>query len=130
MFLGAGLARVDHFFQMTRRLINPFGRLPGTSSGRDPGWPGYQSNNPAKIGTCLTIFRTAANFIGVATDGRTPAMRLGLAKRPLTCEDVPWPGGRAPRPRRVRRTGAPAPRASRSGRRKSARSPSHAGLQS
>ena len=57
------------------------------------------------IGKCLTIFRTVANFISVGLDGKTPAMRLGLAKQPLTYEDILWPGERAPRPRPVRRKG-------------------------
>ena len=33
-----------------------------------------------------------ANFISVGLDGRTPAMRLGLAKQPLTYKDILWPG--------------------------------------
>ena len=57
------------------------------------------------IGKYLTVFRTVANFISVGLDGKTPAMRLGLAKQPLTCEDILWPGERAPRPRRIRRKG-------------------------
>ena len=105
MFLAAGLARVDNVFQMTRRLINPFERPLGTSSSQNTVWHGYQPYNPAMVGKYLTIFRTVANFISVGLDGRTPAMRLGLAKQPLTYEDILWPGERAPRPRPVRRKG-------------------------
>ena len=105
MFLAAGLARVDNVFQMTRRLINAFERPLGTSSSQNTVWHGYQPYNPAVIGKYLTIFRTVANFISVGTDGKTPAMRLGLAKQPLTYEDILWPGETAPRPRRVRRKG-------------------------
>ncbi|MCY4004489.1 MAG: hypothetical protein OXF33_12370 [Rhodospirillales bacterium] len=57
------------------------------------------------IGKYLTIFRTVANFISGGTDGKTPAMRLGLAKQPLTYEDILWPGETALRPRRGRRKG-------------------------
>ncbi|MDE0372436.1 MAG: hypothetical protein OXI73_07830 [Rhodospirillales bacterium] len=105
MFLAAGLARVDNVFQMTRRLINAFERPLGTSSSQNAVWHGYQPYNPAMIGKYLTIFRTVANFISVGTDGKTPAMRLGLAEEPLTYEDILWPGERAPRPRPVRRKG-------------------------
>ena len=105
MFLAAGLARVDNVFQMTRRLINAFERPLGTSSSQNTVWHGYQPYNPAVIGKDLTIFRTVVNFISVGTDGKTPAMRLGLAKQPLTYEDILWPGETAPRPRRVRRKG-------------------------
>ena len=105
MFLAAGLARVDNVFQMTRRLINAFERPLGTSSSQNTVWHGYQPYNPAMIGKCLTVFRTVANFISVGTDGKTPAMRLGFAKQPLTYEDILWPGETAPRPRRSRRKG-------------------------
>jgi len=105
MFLAAGLARVDNVFQMTRRLINAFERPLGTSSSQNTVWHGYQPYNPAMIGKHLTIFRTVANFISVGLDGKTPAMRLGLAQQPLTYEDILWPGKRAPRPRRGRRKG-------------------------
>ena len=88
MFLAAGLARVDNVFQMTRRLINAFERPLGTSSSQNTVWHGYQPYNPAMIGKYLTIFRTVANFISVGTDGKTPAMRVGLAKQPLTYEDI------------------------------------------
>ena len=105
MFLAAGLARVDNVFQMTRRLINAFKRPLGTSGSQDTVWHGYQPYNPAMIGKFLTILRTGANFISVGTDGKTPAMRLGLVQQSLTCEDTLWPGERAPRPRRVRLKG-------------------------
>ena len=57
------------------------------------------------VGKYLTVFRTVANFTSVGTDGRTPAMRLELAKQPLLYEDILWPGEAAPRPRHVRRKG-------------------------
>ena len=81
------------------------------------------------IGKYLAVLRTVANFIGVGLDGKTPAMRLGLAKQPLTYEDILWPGETAPRPRCVRRkgrrlSGLRGPR--RAGARQSASSPKHA----
>ena len=36
-------------------------------------------------------------------------MRLGLERKPLTFEDLLWPGQRIPRPRRSRRKGRVAP---------------------
>lgn len=44
------------------------------------------------IGKYLTIFWSVANFISVSLDSRTPAMRLGLAKQPLTYKDILCPG--------------------------------------
>ena len=81
------------------------------------------------IGKYLAVLRTVANYIGVGLDGKTPAMRLGLAKQPLTHEDILWPGERAPRPRPVRRKGrrlSGLQRTPRAGARQSAGSPKHA----
>ena len=106
MFLRAGIARVDNVFQMTRRLINAFERPIGTSSGYNTVWHGYAPYNPAMVQTYLTIFRTVNNFVHVSEeDGKTPAMRLGLMKRPVDLEDILWPGQRVPRPKRARRRG-------------------------
>ena len=85
--------------------------------------------NPAMIGKYLTVFRTVANFISVGTDGKTPAVRLGLARQPLTYEDILWPGETAPRPRSVRRKGrrlSGLRRAPRAKARESTGSPKHA----
>ena len=79
--------------------------LLGASSSQSTDWHGYLPYNPAMIGKYLTIFRTVANFISVGTDGKTPAMRLGPAKQPLTYEDIQWPGETALRPWRSRRKG-------------------------
>ena len=99
------LACADNACQMARRPIDARGRPLGTSSSQNTVWHGYQPYDPAMIGKYLAVFRTMANFIGVGLDGKTPAMRLGLAKQPLTYEDIVWPGETAPGPRRVPRKG-------------------------
>ena len=103
MHLGSGLAWVDNVFLKTRRLFNAFERPVGTSSGHNKVWHGYAPYNPGMMDKYVTIFRAVNNFIFVGDDGRTPAMRLGFAKRPLEFEDILWPGQRVPRPRRARR---------------------------
>ncbi len=106
LHLRAGLARIDNVFQMTRRLFNAFERPVGTSSGHNAVWHGYSPYNPAMVQTYLTIFRAVNNWAHISEkDGKTPAMRLGLAKRPLAYEDILWPGQRVPRPKRSRRKG-------------------------
>ena len=106
LFLRAGLARVDNVFQRTRRLINAFERPIGTSSSYNTVWHGYAPYNPAMVQIYLTIFRTVSNFVWASEkDGKTPAMRLGLVKRPLELEDILWPGQRVPRLKRSRRKG-------------------------
>ena len=53
----------------------------------------------------LAIFRVINNFVIVGDARRTPAMRLGFAKEPLSFEGLIWPGERVPRPKRARRRG-------------------------
>ena len=106
LFLRAGLARVDNVFQRTRRLINAFERPIGTSSSYNRVWHGYAPYNPAMVQIYLTLFRTVSNFVWVSEiDGMTPAMRLGFVKRPLSLDDILWPGQRFPCPKRTRRKG-------------------------
>ena len=113
MFLDGRLARVDNTFQLTRRLINAFERPIGTPSGQNAVWHGYQPYNPAMVEKYITIFRAVSNWIQVGTDGKTPAMRLGFVDRPLSYEDILWPGQEEaattptrPRKRRARRRGS------------------------
>ena len=105
LFLRAGLARIDNIFQITRRLFNAFERPVGTSSGHNAVWHGYAPYNPSMVQKYLTIFRAVNNFILIGKDKRTPAMRLGITKKPLRYEDILWPGQRVPRPKRSRRRG-------------------------
>ena len=105
LFLRAGIAQIDNVFQITRRLINAFERPVRTSSGHNAVWHGYSPYNPSMVQTYLTIFRAVNNFITVGKDGCTPAMRLGITKKPLGYEDILWPGQQVPRPKRSRRKG-------------------------
>ena len=107
MFLQGRLARVDNnVFMLTRRLFIAFERPIGTPSGQNAVWHGYQPYNPAMVQKYLTVFRTVNNFIQVGDDGRTPAMRLGLADRPLGYGDILWPEQGQP-PQRARRGRGP-----------------------
>ena len=99
------MARVDNFFQMSRRAFNALERPLGTSSAQNTVWHGYQPYKPAIVEKYLCIFRVVNNFIVVGTDGKTPAMRLGFAQRPCSYEDILWDGERIPQPKRVRRKG-------------------------
>ena len=109
MFLDAGIARIDNVFMTTRRLFSALERPIGTSSSHNKVWHGYAPYDPQTLGKYLTIFRAVSNFVQTGDDGRTPAMRLGIERAPLTFEDLLWPGQRIPRPRRSRRKGRLAP---------------------
>ena len=65
----------------------------------------YAPYDPRMLGTYLTLFRTVHNFVTTGSDGRTPAMRLGIASEPLAFEDILWPGQPVPRPKQARRRG-------------------------
>ena len=105
MFLAAGIAQIDNVFMKSRRLFSALERPIGTSSGHNTVWHGYAPYNPRMFEKYLTIFRSVNNFVFVGEDGKTPAMRLGIARAPLTFEDILWPGQRIPRPKRSRRKG-------------------------
>ena len=92
MFLDAGLARIDNVFMTTRRLFSALERPIGTSSSHNTVWHGYAPYDPQMLGKYLTIFRAVSNFVQTGDDGRTPAMRLGIERAPLTFEDLLWPG--------------------------------------
>ena len=101
MFLRCGIARVDNVFQLTRRLFSALEKPIGTPSGLNAVWHGYQPYNPTMIQKYLTIFRAVNNFIQVGTDGRTPAMRLGLMDRPMSYAQMVEAEPRARRPARA-----------------------------
>ena len=105
LYLNSGLARIDNVFMMTRRLFYSLERPGGTSSSNNSVWHGYAPYNPRMLEKYLTIFRTVNNFLYVGDDGKTPAMRLGFAKHPLTYEDILWPGEQIPVRKRRRRKG-------------------------
>lgn len=105
MHLDAGINAVDNIFQISRRLMNAFERPIGTSSGYNTVWHGYSPYNPKMIEQYLILLRTYHNFIKVGEDKKTPAMRLGLTRRPLDFDDVLWPGQKIPNAPRKRRKG-------------------------
>ena len=105
LVLRSGMARIDNVFHKSRRLINAMERPIGASSVRGKVWHRYAPYNPAMPAKYLAIFRAVHNFVFLGDDGRTPAMRLGFAKKPLDFEDLIWPGERVPRPKRARRRG-------------------------
>jgi transposase-like protein len=87
----ASLHSVDVFFQKVRRRIYLLERPVSSSGNAGRTWNGYAAYNPSMVVKFLEIFRVVHNYVdtrktkGVAT---TPAMRLGLAKAPLTYGDI------------------------------------------
>lgn len=48
----------------------------------------YAAYSPMKVQMMMDMFRTVHNYVLVGDDGKTPAMRLGLARGPVDYEDI------------------------------------------
>jgi len=46
-------------------------------------WYGYSAYQPQNLAIVLTIFKVAHNYCLADDEGKTPAMKLGLAKGPV-----------------------------------------------
>ena len=88
LFLKASLAGIDNFFQRVRRRLNPLERPIHTSSKAGRTWYGYSPYNPAMVEKLLTIYRVMHNYVEPGKDGKTPAMRIGLAKAPVDTDAI------------------------------------------
>ena len=86
--LKATLAPVDRYFMQIRRGITLAERGIPSASTDSRLWFGKNAYNPQVLAQLLEIFRTYFNYCEVGEDGCTPAMRLGLAKGPVSPEDI------------------------------------------
>lgn len=88
LYQRASLHAIDRFFMQLRRRISLLERPIATASASSRVWHGYSPYSPIVVERVLTIFRTFYNFMNIGEDKKTPAMRLGLATRPMTLDDV------------------------------------------
>lgn len=86
--LKASLHPVDRFFMQLRRRISLLERPISTASSTGRTWHGYNAYNPENAARVMKIFRVIFNYCLVGKDGKTPAMRLGLASRPTTYKEL------------------------------------------
>lgn len=86
----ASLHAIDCFFMQVRRRLSILERPISTASRAGRTWYGYSAYNPETIVKILGIFRTFYNYCLAGQDGKTPAMRLGLAKGKLALEDITY----------------------------------------
>ena len=71
-----------------RRRLSPLERsIPSASSSRRM-WYAYAPYRPDLVVRLLDIYRVYYNFIKKGEDGKTSAMRLGLAKGAIRYEDI------------------------------------------
>ncbi|HEV2007220.1 MAG TPA: hypothetical protein VGQ88_00715 [Burkholderiales bacterium] len=88
LYQKASLHGIDRFFMQVRRRLSLLERPIGTASKSGRTWYGYSAYNPANIVKLLGIFRVFYNYCVAGNDGKTPAMRLGLAKGTIGVEDI------------------------------------------
>lgn len=84
----ASLHAIDCFFMQVRRRLSVLERPIGSASNSGRTWYGYSAYNPETIVKMLGIFRVFYNYCLAGQDGKTPAMRLGLAKGKISLEDI------------------------------------------
>jgi len=88
LYQKASLHGIDRFFMQVRRRLSVLERPIASASKARRKWYGYGAYNPATIVKLLGIFRVFYNYCAVGKDGKTPAMRLGLAKGKVDLEDI------------------------------------------
>ena len=93
VYARASLHTIDSFFMQIRRLLMALERPISTPSNDGRVWRGYGPYDPGRIQQLLDIYRAFHNFVKVGQDGKTPAMRLGLAKGPVRIEDILYSNG-------------------------------------
>ncbi len=84
----ASVHGVDSFFNQVRRRLSLLERPIHSKSNNGRIWNGYSPYNPGNVAKVLDIMRTVHNYILTGKDGKTPAVRLGLAQAPLDYEAI------------------------------------------
>lgn len=88
LHLKASLHAIDRFFMQIRRRLSLLERPISTSSKAGRTWYGYSAYKPENIVKLLDIFRVFYNYCLSDKKGETPAMRMGLADRPMEPQDI------------------------------------------
>jgi transposase-like protein len=88
LLLKASLHAVDRFFMITRRRLTKAERPVVSVRRKRAMWHGYAAYNPAMLAKELEICRVYYNFCLTGKDKKTPAMRLGLATRPVDPQEI------------------------------------------
>lgn len=84
----ASVHGIDRFFMQVRRRLSLLERPIATASRAGRSWYGCGTYNPASVVKLVAIFRVFYNYCAAGKDGKTPAMRLGLAKGAVALEDI------------------------------------------
>jgi len=88
LLLKASLHAVDRFFMITRRRLTKAERPIASARRGRAMWYGYAAYNPAMLAKELEICRVYYNYCVTGKDKQTPAMRLGLATKPVDPQEI------------------------------------------
>ena len=88
LYKKGSLHGIDRFFMQARRRVNIFERPFQSGANARRVWYGYSPYNPSMYIKQAELFRLFYNYVNVGRDKKTPAMRLGLAKGPVTYEKI------------------------------------------
>ena len=88
LFNKASLHAIDCFCMQVRRRLSLLERPFASASSSRRIWHGYSAYNPESIVKLLDIFRVYYNYCLKGQAGKTPAMRLRLAKGVVSPEDI------------------------------------------
>lgn len=88
LYLKATLTEVDRFFMQLRRALTMAERGVVSASADRRLWFGKNAYNPGVLAKLVEIFRVYFNYCEVGEDGKTPAMRMGLARGKVAEEDI------------------------------------------
>jgi transposase-like protein len=88
LYKKASLHGIDRFFMQVRRKLSLLERPISSASNTGRRWHGYSAYNPVNVIKMLEIFRVFYNYVQVGDDKETPAMRLGLARGPVSLKDI------------------------------------------
>jgi hypothetical protein len=86
--LNRSLRGIDRFFMQARRLMSITERPISSASNTGRKWQQYGVYKPIILAKLLNIFRVYYNYCKAGDNGKTPAMRLGLAKSPIKPETI------------------------------------------
>ncbi|MDW3684403.1 hypothetical protein RA280_22145 [Cupriavidus sp. CV2] len=88
LYLRGSLHAIDRFFMQVRRRLSFLERPIATASKTYRTWHGYSAYRPENIEKLLSILRVYYNYCLAGQDGKTPAMRLGLATHVVEFDEL------------------------------------------
>lgn len=88
LYLKASMHPIDRYFMQVRRMVSLLERPIASSSSQNRTWFGRSSYSPEVVMKMQMIYRVFYNYMKEGEDKRTPAMRLGLAKKVISYDEV------------------------------------------